>query len=1111
MLLQTVSRKYIAACLAILMILSLFSPTAVFSAERALGGDDTQKYVTVSVEKFTLGQGYVVEPVLVPFEEGERASEIITELLGEGNYTNGGTIESWFYLTAIFDPNAGEVNIPEYILQAVGGPENIGQRSDSDWLSQLDYYSQSGWMNTVNNVFPNVGASDLFVEEGDVIRFQYSVYGWGEDLGSSYGDKELLIEPANKDALTEKVAEINSSSDKAELLKDDAVQLAYQNAYAVLSNMESSQLLVDNALEELVEVLYLFNITKELNKHLAYIEETVSNPKYGTGGGEWSILTLARAGYDVQDGYYETYYNNVISEVKKLMPKTENKPEGLLDLSRSTEHSRLILGLTAIGENIHDVAGYNISAALGNFDYVTSQGINGPMFALIALDSHQYEIPITNEEANQTTREKLFGYLLNNEVAGGGWGFSKTRADIDLTAMAIQALTPYYLGDGEVKAAVDRAILWLSSTQNAAGGYTSWGTENVQSVAQVIVALTGLGINPHTDERFVKNGQSTIDNLLSYAVPTGGFVQPKGGQVNGMATDQATYALVAYNRFLNNETSLYDMTDVVITDREPNITIQLPEDGESITVPDDGKNYTIIVDKDDQHKQVTIQLPEQTLAKTFIELPANVVLPQLSFVRGDTTVEFGEGIVMTNDSKQVLELLTSKDTNDVALRTSITSLLGKNKQLDAVQHFFTIGGNNTIQFENGFVTFTFKGMKGKEAVWIQNGQVNAIQKYASNQAGVAGGKQEYAYESGNDLIVKTSHFTDFAVYSVSNSSGGGEAPQPSKATAQLSIDKLTIQKGHVLSPTTVEFTPGETVWDVFKRELDSRGIAYEYLNSDQFNSVYVKSIAGDGEFDHGTGSGWMYNVNGTYPNYGVSQYKLKQGDKIQFRYTTNLGEDLGQDPLQWEENEEKPGTDGSEQGTDEPGSEPEQEQKALSYYYKDSRDVSSWAHDLVLEATEKGFVEGYNGSLLPKKEMTRAEFAKLIVEVFNLQEQNVTVSPFRDVEEKSWYYSYVNAAYAAGIVTGYNGEFLPNDTITREQMAVMIAKALGREPAEANNDYVDSNSIASWAQGHVADMTALKIMVGYDGRFDAKGTATREMAIVIAMRAFNYNKSQAAN
>lgn len=1104
MLLQTVSRKYIAACLAILMILSLLSPTAAFSAERT--GDDTQKYVTVSVEKFTLGQGYVVEPVLVPFEEGERASEIITEVLGEGNYKNGGTIENWFYLTSIFDPNAGEANIPAYILQAVGGPENIGQRSDNDWLSQLDYYSQSGWMNTVNNVFPNVGLSDVFVEDGDVIRFQYSVYGWGEDLGSSYGDKELLIEPANKDALTEKVAEINSSLDKAVILENNAVQLAYNNAYAVLSNMESSQLYVDNALEELVEALYLSNITKELNKHLAYIEETVSNPKFGTGGGEWSVLTLARAGYDVQEGYYETYYNNVVSEVERLMPKTEKKPEGLLDASRSTEHSRLILGLTAIGENIQDVAGYDISAALANFDYVTSQGINGPMFALIALDSHQYEIPIAKEEANQTTREKLYGYLLDKEVSGGGWGFSTTRADIDLTAMAIQALTPYYQGDEEVKAAVDRAILWLSSTQNAAGGYTSWGTENVQSVAQVIVALTGLGINPHTDERFVKNGQSTIDNLLSYAVPTGGFVQPKGGKVNGMATDQATYALVAYSRFLNNETSLYNMTDVVITDREPNITIQLPEDGESITVPKDDKNYTIIVDKDDQHKQVTIQLPEQTLAKTFIELPANVVLPQLSFVRGDTTVEFGEGIVMTGDSKQVLELLTSKDTNDATLKTSITSLLGNNKQLDTVQQFFTIGGNNAIQFENGFVTFTFKGMKGKEAVWIQNGQVTAIEKYASNQAGLASGKQEYAYESGNDLIVKTSHFTDFAVYSVkeNNNSGGGEVPLPSKATAQLSIDKLTIQKGYVLSPTTVEFTPGETVWDVFKRELESRGIAYEYSNSDEFNSVYVKSIAGDGEFDHGTGSGWMYNVNGNYPNYGASQYKLTQGDKIQWRYTTNLGLDLGQDSSQWEGNEEKP-------GTDEPSSEPEQQQKALSDYFKDSGDVSSWAHDLILEATEKGFVEGYNGSLLPKKEMTRAEFAKLIVEVFNLQEQNVTVSPFRDVEEKSWFYSYVNAAYDAGIVTGYNGEFLPNNTITREQMAVMIAKALDRAPAEANNDYVDSDSIASWAQGHVADLTALQIMVGNDGRFDPKGTATREMAIVIAMRAFNYNKGQAAN
>ena len=117
-----------------------------------------------------------------------------------------------------------------------------------------------------------------------------------------------------------------------------------------------------------------------------------------------------------------------------------------------------------------------------------------------------------------------------------------------------------------------------------------------------------------------------------------------------------------------------------------------------------------------------------------------------------------------------------------------------------------------------------------------------------------------------------------------------------KATVTLSIDKLTIDKGYVLEPTEVEIKKGETVWDVLKREMDQRGIRYQYSNNSQYNSVYVESIDGDGEFDHGSGSGWKYSVNGVYPDYGCSRYTLTGGEVIKWRYTTNLGMDLGDDP-----------------------------------------------------------------------------------------------------------------------------------------------------------------------------------------------------------------------
>ncbi len=79
--------------------------------------------------------------------------------------------------------------------------------------------------------------------------------------------------------------------------------------------------------------------------------------------------------------------------------------------------------------------------------------------------------------------------------------------------MAIQALAPYYETDAEARAAVDRALEMLSGMQDSQGGFASKGIANSESCAQVVVALTSLGLDPDTDPRFVKNGNSVLDAL----------------------------------------------------------------------------------------------------------------------------------------------------------------------------------------------------------------------------------------------------------------------------------------------------------------------------------------------------------------------------------------------------------------------------------------------------------------------------------------------------------------------------------------------------------------------------------------------------------------------
>ncbi len=171
-----------------------------------------------------------------------------------------------------------------------------------------------------------------------------------------------------------------------------------------------------------------------------------------------------------------------------------------------------------------------------------------------------------------TTREKLISFIIQKEIVGGGFALSGSTPDPDVTAMAIQALAPYK-NRSEVQGAIERAVAVLDRIQLDNGGYKSWGSENVQSSAQVLVALSTIGIDAATDERFIaEDGSSILSNILTYYTTDGGFAHPKVGSTNSMATVQSTYALAAYERFINNQKSLYDMSDVTLKTTEPKPT-----------------------------------------------------------------------------------------------------------------------------------------------------------------------------------------------------------------------------------------------------------------------------------------------------------------------------------------------------------------------------------------------------------------------------------------------------------------------------------------------------------------------------------------------------------
>lgn len=312
-------------------------------------------------------------------------------------------------------------------------------------------------------------------------------------------------------------------------------------------------------------------ISQAISNTVSYLTKTVSEPQVGSIGGEWAIIGLARSGNTIPQNYYDNYYKVVEKYVKEL--------GGVLHDKKYTEYSRVILALTAIGKDPSNVAGYNLLEPLGDFDKTIWQGINGPIFALIALDSGNYEIPINKNAKTQATREMYIDEILARQLADGGFALSGNKADPDVTGMALQALAKYQNKEN-VKAAIAKAIEVLSILQNNSGGYASWATENLESAAQVLMALCELGIDPE-DPRFTKKGHNLTDSLLSYYREGRGFLHTADGSgENLMSTEQAFYTLVNVQRVDEGKTSLYNMVDVKKgTQTDPGNEILTPKNG----------------------------------------------------------------------------------------------------------------------------------------------------------------------------------------------------------------------------------------------------------------------------------------------------------------------------------------------------------------------------------------------------------------------------------------------------------------------------------------------------------------------------------------------------
>ena len=582
----------ILSCLLSAVLISAALPLGVSAAE-----EKGQVRVIVENNTYSVSDGAAWDGTLVDewvdINSDSTAADIISAAVTGKGYA---------------DP-IGESEYGAYISEVNGLVSGDGD--------QLEGSMYPGWMFAVDDWYGNNGVGSFSVQDGslsdgDELVISYSL-NMGADLGMDfYGTSTALksidvtgeLEPEFKPELTEYTLKLPENTDSVYVVpaaenKNFKYQI-YKNSYTPgeasgykstreipVSNGDVIYIGVGNSNWQYVsdgvkESVYKLTVdiasadpaenpdvtpskpddnpakpTENPNKDISLeeiiasvTEQVTSNENYASAGNEWDVLTLARLG-KLDESAKAAY----IASAEEYLKDNE--------LTKATDSARFTIALTALGIDASDFAGKNLTAPFADFDYVTRQGINGTIFSLIALDTNNYEIAKAEDEENQTTREKLIDELLSAQLPDGGWTFYGDIAEPDLTGMVIEALAPYYDSNEKVKIAVDKAIGLLSSVQNEDGTYTSYGAANSECSAQVVTALSALGIDADKDERFVKSNGSALDGLkFFYISEDKGFSHAAGESFNKYANNQAYYALCAYSRFLEGKTALYDMSDV---------------------------------------------------------------------------------------------------------------------------------------------------------------------------------------------------------------------------------------------------------------------------------------------------------------------------------------------------------------------------------------------------------------------------------------------------------------------------------------------------------------------------------------------------------------------
>lgn len=917
------------------------------------------------------------------------------------------------------------------------------------------------------------------------------------EVGYVYG---LIAALPAKDAVT--------AQDRAKI---DAARAAYNNLTEAQQKLVSNYSRLTDA-EKALEDLGTTAIYEEyLSNVLEYVKLETSNPSLGSTYGEWAVLAEARGNVSASV-WYDKYLSNMATTVASKNGKLDNTKTQ----TKHTEYSRVILALTSIGEDATKFKGsngtvYNLVEPLfeknGSTYRVSEQGNNGTAFALIALDSGNYY----DNATGTTARNAWINSLLDAQISDGSWGIDADfpGSNVDMTAMVVQALAPYCSTNATVKAAVDKAVEWLSAEYQKTGDYGS-----SESAAQVIVALSALNIDAKIDSRFQHNGISVLSNFLSYADPNSkGFLHDKqpNSTVNQMASEQAAYTLVAYDRHVNGSKRLYDMSDVTkrenadaqavidminqigyVDESSYNAIAEARNAYNKLSAADKAKveNYNTLTAAETSYKAILKQkrTEQYNLLKTHYDELLN-----------DKTKKYG-----TAAKKKLASILQQAQTDMNAAESCerVTAIYEKAiTDLDAVKPgdievtFRLIGALEATQDVN----LTTDSYLPEYVTWVptktyalqENATVYDLFTEAMSDAGLRYIGAESNYVS---TIYAPSCLGGYALSEFTNGKKSGWMYTVNGTHPNQGLKNWTLKDGDVV------------IWHYVND--------YSHEVADWFNDPNYPSL-GNGTYYNG----WLRAAD-ISPEQYVNELLgkiLKVGKngtvepKLTFQHigksvTFTFKPDTGYKVKDVKVNGKSVG--------------------AVTTYTVDKLTVSTrievtftngklpftdvresdWFYDDVVFAYENGLFSGTSDTTFsPNTSMTRA---MLVTVLYRLEGQPAVNgrSGFSDVQYNGYYEDAVTWAADNGIVNGTStSTFSPNVNVTREQMAAILYryaqyKKYNTAASSSLNSFSDHTSVSGYAEASLQWSVAEKLVNGSNGKLMPTGNASRAQVAAILHR-----------